>query len=630
MKAIDILVKKRLKASPITTYQEGEVTSIASSGIDQLYTVKIDGEYIEAYGKSNLFLDVGDIVIICIPNNDYSKRFIDHKRNLKTSTSGIPVVEVIASKILALSDLGRLQKCSSSSSIVITIPLNANVDFPINGEIPIYRHGTGSVTISSVAGVTLNSVNNETTIPLQYDMATIKKLDEDEWLLYHDRQEGTSETTYVHPTGDGNLHVPITGETNDGKVLTAGSTEGSAAWETPAVTWSNVSDKPNSTVTDIDLAVTKIHEHSNATVLNNTTASFLSAQETKLGFISVSQAVNLDTMETNIATNNAKVTNATHTGDVTGSTALTIASKAVTLTKMADMATASILGRKTASAGVPEVLSKSDVLTILNLSKGDVGLGNLTNDAQVKKLVSSTSGNVPTWNGSGGDALASGYSVESTLSGAATALPRADAVKTYIDSLLVSRDVMVFKGTLGPTGTYAGLPSTYSIGWSFKVASNGVFACRQCEIGDMIFAIADRVDAIEDVYEDWAVVQTNVDGMVVAPYATSVNNNFAAFDGTSGRSIKDSGYGASNFADVLHNHTGTYTRKYSHTIGDGSETSFVITHNLNTRLLTYSIAETVSPYAVVKADVNFTTVNTLTVEFAVAPTTDAYTITIIG
>ena len=35
---------------------------------------------------------------------------------------------------------------------------------------------------------------------------------------------------YVHPTGDGNLHVPATGTTNSGKVLTAGATAGSLSW----------------------------------------------------------------------------------------------------------------------------------------------------------------------------------------------------------------------------------------------------------------------------------------------------------------------------------------------------------------------------------------------------------------
>ncbi len=35
---------------------------------------------------------------------------------------------------------------------------------------------------------------------------------------------------YSHPTGDGNLHVPATGTTNNGKVLKAGATDGSATW----------------------------------------------------------------------------------------------------------------------------------------------------------------------------------------------------------------------------------------------------------------------------------------------------------------------------------------------------------------------------------------------------------------
>lgn len=35
---------------------------------------------------------------------------------------------------------------------------------------------------------------------------------------------------YSHPTGDGNLHVPATGTSNNGKFLKAGSTAGSASW----------------------------------------------------------------------------------------------------------------------------------------------------------------------------------------------------------------------------------------------------------------------------------------------------------------------------------------------------------------------------------------------------------------
>lgn len=41
----------------------------------------------------------------------------------------------------------------------------------------------------------------------------------------------TEYNNYVHPTGDGNLHVPATGTTNSGKVLTAGATAGSLSWQ---------------------------------------------------------------------------------------------------------------------------------------------------------------------------------------------------------------------------------------------------------------------------------------------------------------------------------------------------------------------------------------------------------------
>lgn len=40
----------------------------------------------------------------------------------------------------------------------------------------------------------------------------------------------TNANNYSHPTGDGNLHVPVTGTTNSGKVLKAGSTAGELVW----------------------------------------------------------------------------------------------------------------------------------------------------------------------------------------------------------------------------------------------------------------------------------------------------------------------------------------------------------------------------------------------------------------
>jgi hypothetical protein len=82
------------------------------------------------------------------------------------------------------------------------------------------------------------------------------------------------------------------------------------------------------------------------------------------------------------------ITNATHTGDVTGSNELTIASKAVTLAKMNDMATASLIYRKTAGVGAPEVNSLETLKTDLTLVKSDVGLGNVNNTSDANKPIS--------------------------------------------------------------------------------------------------------------------------------------------------------------------------------------------------------------------------------------------------
>lgn len=76
--------------------------------------------------------------------------------------------------------------------------------------------------------------------------------------------------------------------------------------------------------------------------------------------------------------------------------------------------------------------------------------------------------------------------------------------------------------------------------------------------------------------------------------------------------------------------TSVVARKYSTNVGDGSNDSITITHNLGTRDVIVNLYDNASPYAEVTCDVAHTTTNTVTLAFSVAPTSNQYRVVVIG
>jgi len=76
-------------------------------------------------------------------------------------------------------------------------------------------------------------------------------------------------------------------------------------------------------------------------------------------------------------------------------------------------------------------------------------------------------------------------------------------------------------------------------------------------------------------------------------------------------------------------HYHVIARKYAETLGS-SATSYTITHNLGTTDVTVQIFESAAPYAQVEADVKRTSLNTVTVDFAVAPSAGEYKVVVVG
>jgi hypothetical protein len=68
------------------------------------------------------------------------------------------------------------------------------------------------------------------------------------------------------------------------------------------------------------------------------------------------------------------------------------------------------------------------------------------------------------------------------------------------------------------------------------------------------------------------------------------------------------------------------------TIGNGSSTSFTITHNLGTRDVMVSVREVASPYAEVYAtlDALAATTDTVTIAFDSAPSTNQFRVTVMS
>lgn len=181
---------------------------------------------------------------------------------------------------------------------------------------------------------------------------------------------------YTHPTGDGNLHVLATSTTNSGKVLTAGSTEGSLSWQTPttgtvtsvSVTTANgvsgtVATSTTTPAISITLgAITPTSVAATNTISGTQLTSTIATGTAPLVVSSTTPVANLS-----IGGNAATVTtNANLTGPITSvGNATSITDKAVTLAKMNDVATGTVFYRKTTGTGVPEVQTLATLKTDL-------------------------------------------------------------------------------------------------------------------------------------------------------------------------------------------------------------------------------------------------------------------------
>ena len=84
------------------------------------------------------------------------------------------------------SDAGTCVEMNSASATVFTIPGSGNVLYDVHTVIEVCLIGTGSVTITPAAGVTLRTPTGTTTIRAQWSTVAIRQRSQDEWILSGD------------------------------------------------------------------------------------------------------------------------------------------------------------------------------------------------------------------------------------------------------------------------------------------------------------------------------------------------------------------------------------------------------------------------------------------------------------
>ncbi len=106
------------------------------------------------------------------------------------TTAGVPSLTQFSTKtssftLDSIAAKDSVYEVNSSSAVTVTIPANADLAWPIGASVDILQVGTGQVTISPAAGVTLNYTPGNK-LRTQWSSCTILKRGTNSWVVYGD------------------------------------------------------------------------------------------------------------------------------------------------------------------------------------------------------------------------------------------------------------------------------------------------------------------------------------------------------------------------------------------------------------------------------------------------------------
>ena len=184
------------------------------------------------------------------------------------------------------------------------------------------------------------------------------------------------------------------------------------------------------------------------------------------------------------------------------------------------------------------------------------------------------------------------------------------ATKAYVDAAVVGG--LTYKGGYNASTNSPDLDTGSNIavtqGDTYTVTADGTFFTEQVRIGDFLIAEEDMAASGGSAISKWTIVQSNID--------------LAGAGATDGATVKGiSGYDSADFSVTANGWVQLATKQFTASIGDGTNTSYTVTHNLGSKDVIVQLYD-VSSNDTVIADIVRTSTNVVTVSFSAAPTTN--------
>ncbi len=252
--------------------------------------------------------------------------------------------------------------------------------------------------------------------------------------------------------------------------------------------------------------------------------------------------------------------------------------------------------------------------------------------------------------------------IETILSGGTTNIPRSDAVKTYVDNAVQGlkwkdavRAATAAAGTLASSFANGQVIDGITLATGDRIlikdqaagAENGIYTVNasgaptratdadvNTEVWNMTCAVLLGTANAGLIFKNnnstlptlgsTALTFIQLGGGTVPDASTSTKGKVQLATQAEAEAKSDSAKA------VVPSDLVNFPIKKAFDVGDGSATSYVLTHNLNTRDVIVEVYYKSSTYDKILVDVQMTTVNTVTIIFSVAPTSAQFRAVVIG